>query len=428
MRFAVAKDLITPDFKTHLSGYGSRYGKYFEGIHDDLYVKAIVIDDGSNSAVLISFDLLMHDYSLTQTVKEYIEERYGIPQGNVILSYTHTHTGPGIEGYDPGQSSLAYESFLLERTLSCVNRAFQNTIEGSVSIGFIRGDWNINRRQIVDGRMSNYPNRQGPRDDTIVALKFVDLDGKIRALALEYACHPVTIRDSYLISADYPGRVCQLLESRYFGSTAVLFQGAGGNARPLITAGADGFRTCTFDQLDEMATVMAQGVATAIERGTFRPVQPNIAGVQFSMPLPIDPYPKEFFRRIVDDSSVAEGTIKNGARDVLARYDETEDVVHLNAGILRLADDVYILLMCGEVCYEVKQKLAEALFHDKDVMFIGYGDGTGYIPDDKIIAEGGYEAEGSVVENCMKGPYKPGIDDVMRRSFADNLARLSTSA
>src|SRR5690606_5239877 len=110
---------------------------------------------------------------------------------------------------------------------------------------------------------------------------------------------------------------------------------------------------------------------------------------------------------------------------VLARYDQTEDVVHLNAGILRLADDVYILLMCGEVCYEVKQKLVDALFPDKDVMFIGYGDGTGYIPDDKIIAEGGYEAEGSVVENCMKGPYKPGIDAVMHRCFAENLAQLT---
>ncbi len=425
MRFAVAKDLITPDFKTHLSGYGSRYGEYFEAIHDDLYVKCLVIDDGASSAVLISFDLLMHDYSLSERVKTYVEERYGIPQGQVLLSYTHTHTGPGIEGYDPGQSSDAYEAFLLERTLSCVNRAFQTLIPGSVSIGFVQGDWNINRRQLVNGRMSNHPNRQGPRDDTIVVLKFADTDGKIRALALEYACHPVTIRDSYLISADYPGRLCQLLEARYFGSTAVFFQGAGGNSRPLITAGPDGFRTCTFEQLDEMATAMSQGVATAIERGSFRPIHPRIAGVQFSMPLPIDPYPEEFFRKIAKDPAVAEGTIKNGARWVLDRYGQLEDVVRLNAGILRLADDVYILLMCGEVCFEVKEKLANALFADKDVIFIGYGDGTGYIPDDKIIAQGGYEAEGSVVENCMKGPYKPGIDAVMHRCFAEHLTLLA---
>jgi len=63
MTFGVAKDLITPDVKTHMGGYGSLYGRYFVGLHDDLYVKALVMDDGKQRAVLISFDLLFHDQS-----------------------------------------------------------------------------------------------------------------------------------------------------------------------------------------------------------------------------------------------------------------------------------------------------------------------------------------------------------------------------
>jgi hypothetical protein len=72
--------------------------------------------------------------------------------------------------------------------------------------------------------------------------------------------------------------------------------------------------------------------------------------------------------------------------------------------------------MGGEPCYEVKRKL-ERLFPGVTLLFWGYADATAYIPDDQIIVEGGYEAEGSVVEYGLKGPFRPGIDKRMAETF-----------
>jgi hypothetical protein len=44
-------------------------------------------------------------------------------------------------------------------------------------------------------------------------------------------------------------------------------------------------------------------------------------------------------------------------------------------------------------------------------MFMGgYGDDLAYVPEDKRLAEGGYEPAGAVVEFRLKGPFRKGIN------------------
>ena len=54
---------------------------------------------------------------------------------------------------------------------------------------------------------------------------------------------------------------------------------------------------------------------------------------------------------------------------------------------------------------------------------MGYTDSTAYVPSDKIISEGGYEHEGSIVEYRLKGAFAPGIDklvvDAIKAAMAD---------
>lgn len=104
MKFAVAKDLITPDIAMPMSGYDSFHGSEFLGIHDDLFVKTLLLDDGNERLLFISLDLLFHDYELTDNVKQFAFEKHGISRDCLFLSYTHTHGGPVIRGYgDPSQ-------------------------------------------------------------------------------------------------------------------------------------------------------------------------------------------------------------------------------------------------------------------------------------------------------------------------------------
>jgi len=403
-----------------MGGYGTLYGKHFVGLHDDLYVKTVMMDDGKHRAVLISFDLLFHDHALTETLGDYIESRHGIPGENLIVSYTHTHAGPAVTGYDPGQHSDEYEAFLLQRAKSCIDRACINVFEGTIEYGTIEGDWNMNRRRPGNGKPINAPNPEGDKDNTLSILRIKDRNGASKALLLNYSCHPVTLGATLWISAEYPGRMCQLLEAEFYGSTAIFFQGAGGCSRPKIAADGKVWKACTFDELDDMATAMANNVKRAVCADKLQPIELRLAVRQFVVPLDIEVYPKQFFANIVNDPDVPDSPQKNEARWVLEHYDSIGDQVPLHAAIMRLSDELYVAFLCGEVTYPVKQHVLKA-FGDKQVIFVGYGDATAYIPDDRYIEEGGYEAEGSVVEFRQKGCFKTGVDKQLIDAYGKHL-------
>ena len=419
MQFGVARDLITPDVKTHMGGYGSLYGQVFEDIHDDLYVKALLLDDGEAKALLLTLDLLMHDYALSEIIAAYAETTHGVPADSVVVSYTHSHAGPALKGYDPGQHSDRYEKFLEERMKSCIDRACVSTFAGRIAFGQAEGDWSVSRRKVVDGVMRNAPNLGGPKDRTINILRVTDLSGACRALLLNFGCHPVTLGATLHVSAEFPGRLCQLLETDLYGCTALFFQGAGGSSRPLAAARPDNtWGECSFTEVDGMAGAMARSVRATLDTDGLTPFGLDLAAKKFVVSLETEIYPAEYFRNAV--ASLPDSPARNEAQFVLDAYDTSGNTVDLHAGIVRLSDDLFIAFLCGEVCYEVKRHVERA-FGGRKVIFIGYGDGTAYIPDDQVLAEGGYEATGSVIEFCLKGPLKQGIDAKITAAFSRNL-------
>lgn len=425
MRFGVARDLVTPALPTHMGGYGSLFGQYFTAIHDDLYVKALVLDDGRQKALLMTYDLLMHSFELTERLAAYAGQAHGVPREQVVVSYTHNHAGPAIEGYDPGQSSAEYEAFLFERSRTCIDRAFVNMIEGSACFGTVSGDWNINRRARADGKIVNAPNLAGSKDRELNILCLADFHGECRALLLNYACHPVTLASTLWISSEYPGRLCQLLETRFYGCTALFFQGAGATTRPLVSAAPPSWKRCSFEEVDGMAAAMAISVQNAVAANRLVPFELKLAGGTFVVHLETEVQPKAFFTRLLEQSDRAPH-LRERVKTILENYDGTDNTVPVHGGIVRLGDDLCIAWLCGEVCYEVKQEIAK-VFAGTRLIFIGYCDGVAYIPDDKLIGEGGYEVDGSVVEFCLKGRFKRGITQKLTDAYRGVLARDDTT-
>ncbi|MBO9610728.1 MAG: neutral/alkaline non-lysosomal ceramidase N-terminal domain-containing protein [Paenibacillaceae bacterium] len=424
MLVGIAKDLITPDRLTFMGGYGSFFDKPFQGIHDDLYVRALLLDDGRQPLLFVSLDLLFHDYALTETIQTYIGQTYGLPRDSLFLAYSHTHGGPAVRGYDDtSQHSAAYESFLQDRIRSCIDRVMVNRFEGTIAYGSVTGDWNINRRRQVDGAVLNMPNPEGVKDDCMHVLRVTDCNGKTRAILFNFACHPVTVRDAPFLSGDYPGRVCHLLEAEFFGGMGIFFQGAGGNSRPKATAKGGKFVAGSYEEMDDMAAAMTRSIVRLCRTpGALAPVEADFAVRQFTIELALEAFPQSVFAETIQASDGFPGIRKIAERS-LQTYDAMPEEARLFAGLVRLSEHLYIACMGGEPCYEVKQKL-EALLPGKTLLFFGYADATAYIPDDKIIAEGGYEAAESAVEYGLKGGFKPGIDKCMAEAFAAAYAEI----
>lgn len=421
MKFGVAKDIISPDIAMGMSGYGSRYGKNFIDIHDDLFVRCLYTENGDDKLLMVAYDLAFHDFVLTYTIREYIKEKYGLTADQLILSYTHTHAAPAVEGFSPGEHQPHYEKMLIDRTKSCIDRCMLNMYEGSVSFCQLEGDWNINRRKLIDGKLVGGPYPEGLTDKKLNLLKFSDKDGVIRALLFNYGCHPVTVGDTYSISSEYPGRVCQILQGKYYGCTPLFFQGAGAHERPKITFNGKRFFNCSFENLNEMAYQMASRIETAIANGQFTELNFSPKGKAFEIQVPINPYSKKDLEAMLQTSG---GFMKNTISTILKEYDENPDYLPLRGGVVKLNEDVYMAWLTGEIVVEIKDLIHKAIGEDKKLIFIGYADSIAYIPNSTIIGQGGYEGGDAMYAFARKGPFKPEIDQILFESFKEAAQQL----
>ncbi|HKG25489.1 MAG TPA: hypothetical protein VKB09_07555, partial [Thermomicrobiales bacterium] len=92
LRAGTGVTTITPPLGTPLSGHF----EYREAatVADDLTARALVLDDGATRLALVVCDLIRLPASMVACARDRIAARTRIPADNVLISATHTHTGP----------------------------------------------------------------------------------------------------------------------------------------------------------------------------------------------------------------------------------------------------------------------------------------------------------------------------------------------
>ncbi|MBQ2743140.1 MAG: neutral/alkaline non-lysosomal ceramidase N-terminal domain-containing protein [Oscillospiraceae bacterium] len=443
--FGAAKDIITPPKKLPLIGFAHLFGTDFTDVHDDLYVKSLILRDvDGETVVLMSFDLLFHDDSLADELRKYVSEKYGIPPENLHVTYTHTHFAPAVKGYELDWYTNEYEAFLYERSTACIDRALMCMKKGTLEYSSVTGEWNISRRLLVDGEMMFRPNIDGECDKSIYLLKLADESGKTRALALNFACHPSNLSAQSVISSEYPGRLCQLIESEFYGTTAIFFQGFGSDAKLKIGASSSRrFRVVSYDDCNEAVIGMVQKIKAQLMRGEWQKLPVKLGSDVFSLSLPLEIYPKEHYEEFkrAHEEKTDEGfaLVKGTPEDIegnvrrfylsradflLDNYEVIPDELMLSCGVIRINPDFYIFSMGGEPGCNIASNLRKA-FSEKQIICFGYNNAVAYIPSDKMISEGGYEAAGASVEEYrLKGCIKSGVDKIYEKGYYDAMKRI----
>src|SRR5512137_557077 len=101
LRAGAVKIDITPaaDAALQMSGYANRTVG-FKSIHDDLNVRAIVVDDGEAQAAIIGCEIIGLSNAFWEKLTERITRETGIPRENVLLASVHTHAAPSTGVYD----------------------------------------------------------------------------------------------------------------------------------------------------------------------------------------------------------------------------------------------------------------------------------------------------------------------------------------
>jgi neutral ceramidase len=199
--------------------------KNIEGIHDRLYSRAIVVDNGETRAALITVDTGMIFEQLWKNVTQKIEKELGIPTENILLTPTHTHSG--IMGPHPGLEDNIFKSVKLAKEKLQPARIGYGT-----GVSYI----NVNRN-IIDPKTRRWwegPNYDGPSDKTVAVVKFESIKGNPIAVYYNYAMHAVTVGQLDKISGDAPGAASRYIEDSFDDKiVAVWSTGACGDQNPI---------------------------------------------------------------------------------------------------------------------------------------------------------------------------------------------------
>jgi len=212
LQAGAARVCITPNLGAALQG--SLTERLATRIHDDLWAKALVLDNGERRVGIVVCDIIALTGAIVEPAKALVAERCGIPPENLLVSATHTHTGPVTMQIAQGDLDEAYLAELSVRIADAVVMA-ADRLEPA-QLGFATGacpsEVHNRRWHMADGTVRFNPGYQhpelvepaGPTDPTLSLFVVRTPERRpIAALAnlsLHYVGSP-----AYDISADYFG-------------------------------------------------------------------------------------------------------------------------------------------------------------------------------------------------------------------------------
>ncbi|MES2572024.1 MAG: hypothetical protein V4710_18460 [Verrucomicrobiota bacterium] len=239
-RAGAASVVITPPAGTPVAGY--YHLRTADGVLDDLYAKALVIEQDGARAAFVTLDLITTTRPVIVEARRLIAEQTGIAPESVMISATHSHTGPvltygsTLDELTGGETPLAhsYVGTLPSLIARSVAEANAGLAAAGASVMLLREErLSFNRRfWMNDGTLSWNPPKldpaivapAGPIDPDLGLLHVKTTGAKPVSLAayVNFALHADVVGGSR-ISADFPGVLARHLARSTGASTVTLF-------------------------------------------------------------------------------------------------------------------------------------------------------------------------------------------------------------
>lgn len=412
----IAKVNITPELPIWLSGYASR-DKPATSKHDDLWAKALVIEDAAgHRAALVTMDLVGIDRELSVEVCRRIETKYKLPRAAIALSASHTHSGPVLRGNlmpmfnldaDQSRRVTEYKEKLENALVEAVGQAIDSLAPTQISWGIGEATFAVNRRnnpepQVPKLRAEN--KLQGPVDHELPVLAIRGQDGTLRAIVGGYACHATTMAD-FFITADWPGAGQNELERRHPGAIAMFVAGCGADQNPLPRR--------TLKLMQNYGEQFAGGVDAAIQ-SKLKPVSPTLSTAYAEIDLPFDTLPTRAELEL--EAAKNNNSQAPWAKYLLSEWDKNGTLpatYPYPIQVWRLGDDLTWVFLGGECVVDYSLRFKSEIGGGKTWVSAYMNDVMAYIPSRRVLAEGGYEGATSRFPYGLPAVWAPSVEKLI---------------
>ncbi len=358
---------ITPHRLMPMAGYASRKDNPAEGTEQDLFAKALAVEDAEgHRAVIVTTDLSGISEALRTVVEQQVATESGIPPHALLMNASHTHCGPAYSRED----TRDYFDFLAGEIPRLVAAALANLEPAHLSYCEAKCGFAMNRRTPTPQGYRNHPNPEGPVDHTVPVLRVDNAAGELKTVLFGYSCHNTTMSFMRWLG-DYAGYAQEYLEADHPGLTAMFVNNCSGDQNPYPRG------------MLYFAQRHGRSLATAVEAALETNQRERFHQHRLGSPL-----------RSVLETVDLEFTEASG-REPFA----------YPVQVLRFGDGLALIGLGNEVVVDYSLRLkAELGGRGPAIWVAGYTNSySGYVPSKRVLEEGGYEAESR--------PWKPDLEE-----------------
>ncbi len=438
MEVGISRVDITPEGPIRMAGYnrkkgskgvGDRPGHPFDNALPRLWAKALAFgNDIHGPSILITVDLIGIPGHITAKVAERLSKKVGLDPDQLAVCATHTHGGPEVGSLlnltlyysDPPVTSKElvriahYQDQLADKLEQVALAALKDRSPALVSWGKGEVEFAINRRGIENGKWVEQRDApDGVVDHSLPLLRITDLQGKLRAVFVNYAAHPTTFGGN-IIHGDWPGEAQRLIEAGHPDATAMVAMGCGADANPELQGKM------------EYTTFHGKAIADEVDRllaTSLHPLPAPPLGHLKHVELP--------FAHVPDVQDLAYQIEQKGPKgynaslflDRLVRGEEIPISISYPVQTWTFGDELAMVFLGGEVVADYSLRLKEEL-GDEYIWINGYSnDVSFYVPSRRILREGGYEAEGNMYYYNQPSRFAEEVEDLIIETVHDQLAK-----
>ena len=253
---------ITPPrhMKAALGGYGARMSQPAQGVHDPVFVKAIVLSDGSRRFAVLTADLLGFPPTFKPMLTRQLAPN-GWQSSQILLLPSHSHTSIEMNAINSANTFGIKQIGIFDEALLqwTINKCGQAIVAASENLTAVNAGtasiqlpgWNRNRRR-----------RDGFVDDTLTITRIDKVSGDPLAVLVNFTAHPTFMGPEHMLfSGGWPGHLQKTLERMIGHDVNVLYyNGAEGDQAPVGRPEAAADRWLAAEQYGKAVAEQAHGV------------------------------------------------------------------------------------------------------------------------------------------------------------------------
>ncbi len=268
-------------------------------VHDDLWARAMLLDDGHTRLVIVAVDLIGFTHKNALNVRKRIPKNWQIDHS--IVCSTHNHQGPDMIGmwgdsFFKSGVNAAYEQMVEDKIIAAIGEAVKNLKPAKLSV-----------TQDLTGAADLTTDTREPivKDDGLYVLQATDaIADTTLGTFVVWGNHPETLwNENLAITSDFPHYVREGLEKGVYDKGKLVQKGLGGVV--VYASGCVGglmttspelgikhpfndqtFTKATFEKAEAQGTTLALLVMNALKK-----TEPINAGIQLkaqSFEIPLD--------------------------------------------------------------------------------------------------------------------------------------------